>query len=135
MASLKQFKQAEKGIAKQQRAVAELQTLARDIERCEKTMSDLKAELDSVNSKHQGRRTTREDIAYLTDLLKCANKKLVWEKQLASVQKRTPVILETVSGLMNDPQIPANEQVRAEMLKSLQAIQSTMERLQSVKSE
>jgi len=135
MASLKQFKQAEKGIAKQQRAVAELQNLARDIERCEKTMSDLKAELDSVNSKHQGRRTTREDIAYLTDLLKCANKKLVWEKQLASVQKRTPMILETVSRLMNDPQIPADEQVRAEMLKSLQAIQATMERLQSVKGE
>ena len=135
MRSVKQFKQAEKGIAKQQRAVAELQTLARDIERCEKTMSDLKAELDSVNSKHQGRRTTREDIAYLTDLLKCANKKLVWEKQLASVQKRTPVILETVSGLMNDPQIPANEEVRAEMLKSLHAIQATMERLQSVKND
>jgi len=109
--------------------------LARDIERCEKTMSDLKAELDSVNSKHQGRRTTREDIAYLTDLLKCANKKLVWEKQLASVQKRTPMILETVSRLMNDPQIPADEQLRAEMLRSLQAIQATMERLQSVKSE
>ena len=135
MAPVKQFKQAEKGIAKQQRAVAELQTLARDIERCEKTISDLKGELESVNSKHQGRRTTREDIAYLTDLLKCANKKLVWEKQLASVQKRTPMILETVSRLMNDPQIPADEQLRAEMLKSLQAIQATMERLQSAKSE
>ena len=135
MASVKQFKQAAKGIAKQQRAVAELQDLARDIERCEKTITDLKAELESVNSKHQGRRTTREDIAYLTDLLKCANKKLVWEKQLASVQKRTPMILETVSRLMNDPQIPADEQLRAEMLRSLQAIQATMERLQSVKSE
>ena len=135
MASVKQFKQAEKGIAKQQRAVAELQSLARDIERCEKTINDLKAELESVNSKHQGRRTTREDIAYLTDLLKCANKKLIWEKQLASVQKRTPVILETVSRLMNDPQIPADEQLRTEMLRSLQAIQATMERLQNVKSE
>ena len=45
------------------------------------------------------------------------------------------MILETVSRLMNDPQIPADEQVRAEMLKSLQAIQATMERLQSAKSE
>jgi t-SNARE complex subunit (syntaxin) len=98
MASVKQFKQAEKGLARQQRALAELQNLARDIERCEKTISDLKAELESINSKHQGRRTTRDDIAYLTDLLRCANKKLVWEKQSASVQKRTPLILETVPG-------------------------------------
>jgi len=111
------------------------ETARRSEERAHMTDDDLKAELESVNSKHQGRRTTREDIAYLTDLLKCANKKLIWEKQLASVQKRTPVILETVSRLMNDPQIPADEQLRTEMLRSLQAIQATMERLQSVKSD
>ncbi len=135
MPSLKQLKQAEKGVARLQRAAAELQTLAGDIERCEKTMGGLKQELQSINSKHQGRRTTREDLAYLTDLLRCGNKKLVWEKQMASVQKRTPIILETISRLMNDPQIPPNEQLRAEMLRSLQTIQATMERLQSAKSD
>jgi len=135
MPSAKQFKQAEKGVAKLQRALAELQDLARDIERCEKAIHDLKTELESINSKYQTRKTTRDEIAYLTDLLKCANKKLVWEKQLASVQKRTPVILETISRLMNDPQVPPNEQLRAEMLRSLQGIQTTMARLQSVKTE
>ncbi len=120
MASVKQFKQAEKGLARQQRALAELQNLARDIERCEKTISDLKAELESINSKHQGRRTTRDDIAYLTDLLRCSNKKLVWEKQSASVHKRTPLILETVSRLMNDPQIPAEMCLRQELLRPRQ---------------
>jgi len=112
-----------------------LQHLARDIERSEKAIHDLKTELESINSKYQTRKTTRDEIAYLTDLLKCANKKLVWEKQLASVQKRTPVILETISRLMNDPQVPPNEQLRAEMLRSLQGIQTTMARLQSVKTE
>ena len=135
MPSAKQFKQAEKGVAKLQRALAELQDLARDIERSEKAIHDLKTELESINSKYQTRKTTRDEIAYLTDLLKCANKKLVWEKQLASVQKRTPVILETISRLMNDPQVPPNEQLRAEMLRSLQGIQTTMARLQSVKTE
>ena len=135
MSSLKEIKSAQKSVSRQQQVLLQLRALAKDIERCAKTITDLKTELEAVNAKHKSRTTTREDIAYLTDLLKCANKKLVWEKQLVSVQKRTPIILETVSRLMNDPQIPADEQLRAEMLRSLQAIQVTMERLQSVKSE
>lgn len=111
----------------------ELHTLAKDIERCEKTITDLKTELESVNVKHQNRNSTREDIAYLTDLLKCANKKLAWEKQIASLQKRTPALLEKMSKLMNDPNAAPDEQRRAQMLQSLQVIQGAMERLQGVK--
>jgi len=135
MPSVKQSKRTERGVAQQQRAVAELNLVARDIERCEKTIGELQKELQSINSKYQGPRTTREDIAYLTGLLKCANKKLVWEKQIASLEKRTPLILETVSKLMNDPQIPPDEGLRTEMLRSLQALQAAMERLQKVKAE
>src|SRR5258706_11607548 len=135
MPSVKQFKQMERGIAQQRRAVAGLNLVVRDIERCEKTLGELQKELQSINSRYQGPRTTREDIAYLTGLLKCANRKLVWEKQIASLQKRTPVILETVSRLMNDPDVPADHQVRADMLKPLQAIQAAMERLQSARTD
>jgi len=52
-----------------------LNTLVKDIERCEKTMTSLKTETGSGDSKYPGPRTTREDIAYLTDLLDCAKKK------------------------------------------------------------
>jgi hypothetical protein len=133
MSSLKQIKRSEKSIAEHQLVVSELNTLVKDIERCERTITDLKAELEGVNVKHQGRRTTRDDIAYLSDLLRCANKKLTWEKHMASLQKRTPVILEKMSRLVNDPEAPPDDQLRADMLRALQGVQTAMGRLQSVK--
>ena len=135
MSSLKQIKLAGKATVLHHQVIGELQSLAKDIERCEKTMSDLTRELQSINEKHQGRKTTRDDIAYLTDLLECAKKKLTWEKHIASLQKRTPTILEKMSKLLTDPQNPPSEQLRADMLTSLQAVQATMERLQSIKTE
>jgi hypothetical protein len=102
--SLKQL--IEKSVAQQRQVISEINTLVKDIERCEKTITDLKSELETVNQKHKDRTTTREDIDYLTDLLKCANKKLTWEKHMASLQKRTPVILEKMSRILNDPKIP-----------------------------
>ncbi len=135
MASLKQFKRIEKGAAQQQRVIGELNGIVRDIERCEGTITALQKELIDVNTRHQHRKTTRDDIAYLEDLLKCANKKLVWEKNIASLQKRTPQILENVVKLMNDPQLPPDEQLRAQMLQSLQAVQAAMERLQHARVE
>jgi len=135
MASIKQFKRIEKGAAQQQRVIQELNGVVKDIERCEQTIHSLQKELLEINENHQNRKTTREDIAYLEALLKCANKKLVWEKNIASLQKRTPAILADVSRLMNDPQLPPDEQLRAQMLQSLQAVQAAMERLQSVKIE
>ena len=135
MASIKQFKRMEKGAAQQQRVIGELNGIVKDIERCEQTISTLQKELLEINLRHQNRKTTRDDIAYLEDLLKCANKKLVWEKNIASLQKRTPLVLENVVKLMNDRQLPPDEQLRGQMLQSLQAVQGAMERLQSAKIE
>ena len=133
MLSLKEIKLAEKRALQQARVVSELKVLAKDIERCEQTIRDLRTDLEGVNSKHQGRRSTREDIAYLTELLECAKRKLAWEKQMASLQKRTPVILETMTRLMNDPQSVPSEGTRSEMLRALQDIQAAMERLNQTK--
>jgi hypothetical protein len=133
MASLKDYKLAAKSAAQQQQVIGELDGLVRDIERCEKTIIDLKAELEIVNQKHAARKTTREDIAYLEDLLKCAHKKLTWEKHIASLKKRTPATLEKMAALINDPQNPPGEEMRAGMLRALQAVQAAMERLEKVK--
>ena len=133
MSSLKQYKLAEKSLARQQEVIAELDTLVKDIERCEKTILDLKSELEAVNQKHQGRKTTREDIAYLEDLLRCAHKKLTWEKQIASLKKRTPVLLQKMSTLINDVQTPPTREIRDGMLRALQRVQAAMERLENVK--
>ena len=135
MASLRDLKLAQKAANEQRRVISELKTLVADIERCEKTIVDLKQELEVVNSKYQGRRTTREDVAYLTDLLECAKKKLAWEKIIASLQKRTPQLLERMSKLIHDPQNAPSEETRSEMLSSLQTVQAAMERLQNVNAE
>jgi len=133
--SLNRLKLEKKGVARQRQVISEVNTLVLDIGRCEKTITELKAELESVNAKHQARRTTREDIAYLTDLLECAKKKLNWEKHMASLQKRTPTILQEMSELINDPKNPPPDQVRAEMLRALQGVQAAMEHLHGVKVE
>jgi hypothetical protein len=133
MSSLKNYKLAAKRAVEQQQVVADLNALVKDIEGCENTIGNLKMELEAVNLKHRGRKTTRDDIAYLNDLLKCANKKLTWEKHIASLQKRTPVILQTMVTLINDPDAPPNDQTRAGMLQALQSVQAAMERLQQAK--
>jgi hypothetical protein len=133
MATAKDLKLAEKSAALQRQVISELNTLVSDIERCEKTIFDLQTELAGVTAKYPSPRTTRQDIAYLTDLLRCANKKLAWEKQIASMQKRTPGTLEKLSQVLNDPINPPSDELRTEMLRALQGVQSAMERLQSVK--
>jgi hypothetical protein len=129
------YKLAEKAALEQRQVVGEIDALVKSIERCERTISELKVELEQVNEKHKGRRTTQEDIAYLTDLLKCANKKLGWEKQMASLQKKTPAVLERMSALINDPVNPPSNEVRATMLQRLEAVRSAMEKLEKVKVE
>jgi len=133
MLSSKELKLQQKTAAQQQQVISELHALARDIERCEKTISSLKAELEAVNSKYQAPRTTGDDIAYLTDLLVCAKKKLAWEKQLASLQKRTPGLLQRMTALMHHPAAPPSEEARSQILNSLQAVQAAMERLNEAK--
>ena len=131
MTTLKDLKLAEKSAAEQKSLITELNNVLGDIERCEKTIRDLKAELETINSQHKGPRSTREDIAYLTALLGCARKKLTWEKHLGSLQKRTPLALERLTQLLNDPKNPPPAEVRGEMLRALQAIQAAMERMQN----
>jgi hypothetical protein len=133
MSSIKQYKLAAKSAAQQQQVILELDGLVKDIERCEKTILDLKADLEEVNRQHAGRQTTREDIAYLEDLLKCAHKKLTWEKHIASLKKRTPATLERMAALLNDPAAPPAEELRAGMLRALEGVQAAMERLEKVK--
>jgi hypothetical protein len=130
VSSLKQLRLEEKSAAHQRRVILELNAIVKDIERSEKTISALKLELEAVNAKYQGPRNTREDIAYLTGLLDCAKKKLAWEKQITSLQKRTPALMEQMAGIMQDPKAPAASETREQMLQALQAIQSAMERLQ-----
>ena len=129
MSSLKQLKLENKAAFHNQQLVSELNVLVHDVERCERTISDLSRELAAINSKHEGRKTTREDIAYLTDLLECAKKKLAFEKRLASLQKRTPPLLERMAAVGNDPSNPAGEVTRAEMLRAAQTLQAAMARL------
>jgi hypothetical protein len=135
MQSIKDLKLAEKSVVLQQQVVSELNTLVRDIERAEKTILDLQTELAAVNARYPSPRTTRQDIGYLTDLLKCANKKLAWEKQIASMQKRTPATLEKMALLLNDQKNPPVDAMRVEMLKALQGVQAAMARLQNMKAE
>lgn len=132
---MSKYKLAEKAALEQRAVVGEIDALVKSIERCERTISELKVELEGVNEKHKGRRTTQEDIAYLTDLLKCANKKLGWEKQMASLQKKTPAVLERMSALINDPVNPPGNEMRAAMLQGLEAVRSAMEKLENVKVE
>ena len=135
MTSIKDLKLAEKSIVLQRQVVTELNTLVRDIERAEKTILDLQSELAAVNSNYPPPRTTRQDVGYLTDLLKCATKKLAWEKQIASMQKRTPATLEKMSQLLNDPKNPPADTMRVGMLQALQGVQAAMARLQNMKTE
>src|SRR6185437_4825853 len=134
MSSIKDLKVEQKSLLLQQQVVAELNTLVKDIERSEKIIFDLQAELNAVNSKYPSPRTTRQDVAYLTDLLKCANKKLAWEKQIASMQKRTPATLQKMAQLLNDEKNPPADAVRVLMLQALQGVQAAMARLQGIKT-
>jgi hypothetical protein len=135
MSSLKQLKQAQKAAGHHQQIILDLSGLVKDIERCEKTITSLQKELLAINSKYEGKRNTREDVEYLSGLLDCAKKKLAWEKQIASLQKRTPELLQQMSRFLNDPLNPPSDEMRQQMLQSLQSVQATMERLQTVKIE
>jgi len=133
MSSLNDLKAAQKALAEQQRIVADLNALVADIERCQKTVEAIDADLQQANSKYQGQRTTREDVEYLSALLDCAKRKLAWEKQIASVQKRAPEVLGRLQHQMDDPKNPPAEELREQMVRALQGLQAAMERLQSAK--
>jgi|SRR6516164_450720 hypothetical protein len=131
MSSVRQLKLEEKTAANQRQVILELNSIVKDIERSEKIILVLNQELQALNSKYQGQRTTREDVAYLTGLLECAKRKLAWEKQINSLQKRTPLLMEKMSSIINDPKGPPPAQVQEQMMQALRSIQAAMERLQS----
>jgi chromosome segregation ATPase len=132
MSASKQIKESQRAAQRHQELVAELQELVQDIARCEKTIAALQAELNENSQKYAGPRTTKQDVEFLTVLLDCAKRKLAWEKQIASLQKRTPELLERMTSFLNDPVNPPSNETRAQILESLQAVQATMERLQSI---
>lgn len=113
------------------KVLTELKQLAVDIGRCQETITSVMAELAAVNAKYQGERTTKQEIEYLTVLLACAKRKLAWEKQIASLQKRAPALLESMSKIMQDRDYPPTEELQAEMLRSLQIVQGALARLQA----
>jgi len=134
VSSIKQLKLEEKSAAQQRQVIQELKGLVKDIERSEKTITALNRELAEVNARHQGPRNTRQDIAYLTDLLECAKKKLAWEKQIASLQKHAPGLMDQMARIISDPKAPPSSETRDQILAALQAIQSAMQRLQDANS-
>jgi predicted RND superfamily exporter protein len=135
MSTIKAIKLAQKSAIRQREVLAELESLVKSIDRGEKMITDLKGELDAVNEQHRDRKSTREDIAYLEDLLRCAKKKLVWEKQMSTLKTRTPEVLAQVSAVMNDAQNPPADATRVAFMELLQAVQSAMQRLEQAKVE
>jgi|AGTN01.1.fsa_nt_gi hypothetical protein len=134
MSSGKNQRLARKTALLQQAVLHELQSLVKSIERGENLLAELKDDTTAMNQKHQHRRTTREDIAYLEDLLKCARKKLAWEKQMENVAKRTPVVLAQISSVMNDTRFPPEDSLRAQVVQLLQSVQTAMTRLEVAKN-
>ena len=134
MATSKQLKEAQRVAFQQKEIIGELQTLVRDIERCEKTIIALKGEIDAVNAKHANRQTTQDDIHFLDDMLACAKKKLVWEKQLASLQKRTPDLMKRVEAVVNHPESNPDAETRDALLGSLNAVKAGIQRLSEAKA-
>jgi hypothetical protein len=116
--------------AERRRVLDELKDLATDIERSQQTITAVMTELNAVNVKYQGERSTKQEVDYLTVLLSCAKRKLAWEKQIASLQKRAPALLEAMSKIMNDQQHPPSDELKAEMLRSLQIVQAALAKLQ-----
>ena len=133
MRTSKQIKEGQRVATQQQAVILDLQSIVRDIERFEKAVAGLKDELEQVNLKHATRQTTQDDVHYLEDLLSCAKKKLVWEKHLASLQKRTPDLMKRVETLVNHPESRPDEETRAKLLESVYNVKAAMDRMQGAK--
>ena len=95
--------------AERRRVLAEVNQLAVNIGRSERTIASVMADLNMVNAKYQGTRNTREEVEFLKVLLDCAKRKLAWEKQISSLKKRAPALLESMTGIMNDQSGPSAE--------------------------
>jgi hypothetical protein len=136
MSSSRTKKLLRKSTLLQAEALEELEALVKGIERAETLLAELKRDTEAMNAHHQQkeRRSTREDIAYLEDLLKCARKKLAWETQMEKLATRTPEVLASVSKVMNDEQNPPPDDLRVSVLELLQKVQTAMGRLDAAKA-
>jgi hypothetical protein len=122
-------KQQRRSAAHHQEAVQDLEGILKGIARGEELLTSLRVEMDEVNRKYPAQRTTQEDVDFLTDLLACAKKKLLLEKQIESLKKRVPAVLESVSNFITDPQSPPSPEMQDELLEMLKNVQQAMERL------
>jgi hypothetical protein len=129
MATPRQLKEAQRVAFQQKGIIAELHELLRDVDRCEKTIISLKSEIEAMHVKHANRQTTQEDINFLEDMLACARKKLVWEKQLSSLRKRTPDLMKRVEAVVNHPESNPDAETRNAILGSLNAVRDGIQRL------
>jgi hypothetical protein len=120
--------------AERRKVLAGVNQLAADIGRCEQTIAAVMADLNEVNAKYQGPRNTREEIEFLKLLLECAKRKLAWEKQIASLKKRAPALLELMSRIMNDHEHPPTDELKSDLVRALQAVQGALERLQAIET-
>ncbi len=131
MMTAKYLRQLERNTARENRILADLEAMAKDVERCEKTLVDLQQNLTALNSKYKGPRSTQQDVEYLSGLLDCAKKKLVWEKHIGSLRKRAPALAEEVSALLSNPHTARPEETRAKILIPLEQVRAALERLQA----
>jgi hypothetical protein len=92
------------------------------------------ADLKVINTKYQGTRSTREEVEFLKVLLDCAKRKLAWEKQIASLKKRAPALVEAMSRIMTDKEHPPSAELQSEMLQALQQVQGALQRLQATEA-
>jgi hypothetical protein len=134
MASNRVKKLLHKSALLQTEALEDLHALVKGIERAEVLLFELKQDTEAMNARHQHRRTTREDIAYLEELLKCAKKKLAWENQMEKLATNTPDVLAKVSTVMNDTINPPADQLRLNVLELLKTVQAAMSRLDAAKA-
>jgi len=118
--------------AERRKILGEVNQLAADIGRCENNIATLMAELNAVNAKYSTQRTTREEVEFLKILLDCAKRKLAWEKQVASLKRRAPALLESMSSVMTDTDYPPSQELAEQMVQALQLVQKALERLQAV---
>ena len=126
---------ARKAALRQLEVVEALEALANSIGKADTMINELKEQMEAVNAKHEHRKTTAEDIAYLEDLLGCARKKLTWEQQMAKLSKRIPEVLEIVSSVMNDPESAPSDETRVAVVQLLHKVQESMVRLEQAKGD
>lgn len=124
-------KQQRRSAAHHDEAVQELEGILKGIERSEQIVVSLRDEMEDVNRKYPAERTTQEDVDFLTDLLACARKKLLLEKQIEVLKRRVPAALERVSQTVTDAKAPPTPEMQCDLLDKLKTVQQAMERLDS----